>query len=258
MSLICSSLCLQLGNEAAASKANADPTTQVVPVMSTEELASIRREGGFHPLTLEHLEIIVASSDLARLYNPMELANWVPFLLQESTVSVRVLGDASASDLQSVNTSFLLAGLACASERRESGGTRVLTAQRRSRAAVAAAPLKKTVSNAVRIQLDGGDDDMIDEDVLLSEGNDLLAPPPAMGERTAGDDCSGREPCDNCTCGRGEKQKENSSEPKEVKSSACGKCGLGDAFRCASCPYLGKPAFKPGEEHLVLELNDDL
>ena len=70
------------------------------------------------------------------------------------------------------------------------------------------------------------------------------------------DDCAGREPCADCTCGRAENMA--AEKQKEVKSSACGKCGMGDAFRCASCPYLGKPAFKDGGEQLVLDLTDDL
>ncbi len=57
--------------------------------------------------------------------------------------------------------------------------------------------------------------------------------------------------CENCTCGRKELEEgritEKDLETGQVESS-CGKCYLGDAFRCASCPYLGQPAFEAGDK----------
>lgn len=238
------SVCLQLGNASDATSNGA----KVLTASSAQEVEASRL--GMVPASIDQLSIVVSASDLATLYNPMELANWVPLFRENASVSIKVLGDAV--DLNPIHTSFLLAGLSGASEQKTAAG-RTLTAIRKATTIAAAAPLKP--KNAVTISLDDGDEDMIDEDALLSD--DLLAPPPAMGERTATDDCSGRKACDNCTCGRADEEKA-AGEPQQAPKSSCGKCHLGDAFRCASCPYLGKPAFKPGEEHLVLDLMDDL
>ncbi|KAL8753188.1 MAG: hypothetical protein Q9199_005234 [Rusavskia elegans] len=115
---------------------------------------------------------------------------------------------------------------------------------------------------------DNDDDELIDEDELLSDEDmktTVVQPVecrPKTGKR--------RRACKDCTCGLAQRleaedtakrstadqqlAKLKADELSEVdftvqgKVGSCGNCALGDAFRCDGCPYIGQPAFKPGEE----------
>ena len=119
---------------------------------------------------------------------------------------------------------------------------------------------------------DDDQDEVIDEDALLTEkdkakptAEDGVGCPPT------------RKPCKDCTCGRKEEEemKENATPATKATSSvvkmdlendpndrtfksACGNCALGDAFRCAGCPYLGQPAFKENDGEGKVVMLDDL
>ncbi|KAL5120488.1 electron carrier [Pleosporales sp. CAS-2024a] len=124
----------------------------------------------------------------------------------------------------------------------------------------------------------GEDDDLIDEDDLITEDDmarPVIQPPecrPKPGKR--------RRACKDCTCGLKEKMEAEDAAKRsdadralntiklgvddldeldftvQGKVGSCGNCALGDAFRCDGCPYIGLPAFKPGEE--VRLLNNDI
>ncbi|KAI0466383.1 cytokine-induced anti-apoptosis inhibitor 1, Fe-S biogenesis-domain-containing protein [Xylaria cf. heliscus] len=145
-------------------------------------------------------------------------------------------------------------------------------------------PLAKTqpVLSLLPDDLDGfndyydDDDELIDEDTLLTDADIKMTiqPPaeciPKIGKR--------RRACKDCTCGlaaklEAEDRKRRAKADADLsvlklgaddlddleldftvkgKVGSCGSCSLGDAFRCVDCPYLGLPAFKPGEEVTIL------
>ncbi len=90
---------------------------------------------------------------------------------------------------------------------------------------------------------------LIDDDSLLDD-EDRAVKKPIADDGCAPDAQGKRQPCKNCSCGLREEMEAAEGEKRAAApaKSACGNCALGDAFRCANCPHLGKPAFEPGDE----------
>ena len=95
----------------------------------------------------------------------------------------------------------------------------------------------------------GGAVDLVAEDDLLEEEDRAKKLAQQMDCGT--DNGAGkRKACKNCSCGLKEMLEMEDGTQVEVptQKSSCGNCSLGDAYRCANCPHLGKPAFAPGDE----------
>lgn len=113
------------------------------------------------------------------------------------------------------------------------------------------------------------DDELVDEDDLLpaaalSSGKDCGETAEGegggekKGEKKGG---SRRKACKNCSCGLAQQLSSDQSTSAQDQStaqpkSACGSCYLGDAFRCASCPYKGLPPFEPGSKVTIAPTSD--
>ncbi|PFH61516.1 hypothetical protein XA68_17093 [Ophiocordyceps unilateralis] len=119
---------------------------------------------------------------------------------------------------------------------------------------------------------DDDDDDLVDENDLLSEEDRKRRPTIPVNCQPE----KRRRPCKDCTCGLAAKFEAEDRERRakatqglealkldandlneldftvKGKTGSCNNCSLGDAFRCSTCPYIGLPAFKPGEEVRIL------
>ncbi|KAL3763228.1 hypothetical protein ACHAW5_005495 [Stephanodiscus triporus] len=303
-----SSVDIHVGSYSAPSGGGEGSANIIVKAPTRESLFDCCRE--FERSSLRTIDVRVKSSELRSHYDSLALASLVEALRSDGAVTVHVVpddaddeedddgGGATAADWGVVTTSFVLAGLRTESETRGGGGVVAEAGCDRPDAIGAPAPVRLNLGGggknedrtkvSLDLEDDDDDDDRIDEDDLLLSSsaaggydvNGMLAPPPAIDAealraRAAGDDCGGRKACDNCSCGRAEREaasagpgggrgdgtKEEEKKKKkggETHKSECGNCAKGDAFRCAGCPYLGRPAFKEGEEHLVLDLTDDV
>lgn len=107
---------------------------------------------------------------------------------------------------------------------------------------------------------------LLDENEILSEADKKK---PEVSCKPTGENSETSKPkkaCANCSCGLAEELEKEAVEKTKTSSgaaaaagkSSCGSCYLGDAFRCASCPYRGMPAFKPGEKVTIDTTSDDL
>ena len=130
---------------------------KAVAAATANDMKAARSNIDIAVASLEHLDIMLNASDCCdddndsgsrRLYDPMELANWTQYLQEGGTVSVTIQmmgqNDANSSttttnnankiniNSNAIHSSFTLAGLKGASERREADGSRVFTASKPS------------------------------------------------------------------------------------------------------------------------------
>lgn len=130
------------------------------------------------------------------------------------------------------------------------------------------APIKESKAAAWKMGADDlAEDDLVDEDELLNDNLEITVGAGCGIDPATGKPIGKKKACKNCSCGLKEIEQEEARTGKTYErvevapaSSACGSCYKGDAFRCASCPFLGKPAFEPTDDNkrVMLSMGDDI
>ncbi|BDA48156.1 Anamorsin homolog 2 [Coccomyxa sp. Obi] len=133
----------------------------------------------------------------------------------------------------------------------ETGTSTALPRSSKLKAAAPAAPAQERLNRDVwKMAADEEEEELLDDEELLTE-EDLKRPEvPAVGDCEIG---ASKKACADCTCGRAEAEAAGikaqlTPDMLENPQSACGSCGMGDAFRCATCPYRGLPKFEMGQK----------
>ncbi|KAA0186384.1 hypothetical protein HAZT_HAZT004789 [Hyalella azteca] len=192
------------------------PFASEAPIELLSEISRLLKPSG---------KLVVASSSVDLILSNLRLSGYT---------DVRVVGDVNLTDEQkSASTGVAVKEILACKPDFEMGSSMPLSFASKS-------------SN-VSETLDDPDDLLTEEDKVKPDAASLKVCG-TTGERKA---------CKNCSCGlkeelESEMQAEKDAAKKDFKSS-CGNCYLGDAFRCASCPYAGLPAFKPGEKVKLMD-----
>jgi hypothetical protein len=230
------------------------------------------------PSTYASVHIILTQSEYLSLLPSISL------LLSQLLAGLTPLGtlhllNLSTSEIASLTSALTLSGFTLLNT-----ASSTMIAQKPAHSAAGSLPLlKRQRTDPAKkkalwaISPDTPASPSIDPDALLTDA-DKARPVPTC-EPVSASAPRRKRACKNCTCGLAELEAEELKNSKVVlldgkvdgsavevnqgeekdrliqaakaapkATSSCGNCFLGDAFRCAGCPYLGLPAFKPGEK----------
>jgi len=192
-------------------------------------------------------------------YNPSDLDSILRLLRPGGYFVVKV-----PASLDGITRSLTFAGFTDVSTSNSGSGFVQTTGRRPPWNAGASAPLKMktkvtaaaetksskpSVWSLAASDLNDDDLDLVDQDALLAQEKFKVEPKKVFD---CGDGTKKRKACKNCSCGLAEEQATaNAVIKSSTVVSACGNCGLGDAFRCSTCPYLGQPAFQSKQNGTV-------